>query len=187
MNRKHIIAIVIAIIFIISLFFFFTRENKIGSEIKNKNIGEPAHWMNIQVLDINSRETFSISELKSSNKPIFLESFAVWCPTCLKQQQEIKKFHESSGDLFISVSLDTDPNEDEEIVKEHADKHGFNWRYAISPEEMTLSLIDEFGIGIVNAPNAPLILICNNESFRMKSGVKTSQFLMQEIESKCGG
>ncbi len=55
-----------------------------------------------------------------------LETFAVWCPTCKKQQLEIKKLHEDVGDAVVSISLNVDPNEDAKTVMEFADSNSFS-------------------------------------------------------------
>ena len=65
-------------------------------------------WMDIELTDVRTGQTFRISDF--SGKPILLESFAVWCPTCLRQQNEIKKVKSSEGDDIVHISLDTDPN-----------------------------------------------------------------------------
>jgi len=41
-------------------------------------------WMEIELVDVATGETFKISDFKGN--PILLESFAVWCPTCLAQR-----------------------------------------------------------------------------------------------------
>lgn len=134
------------------------------------------------LIDIATGEEFRITDF---DKPILLESFAVWCPTCRKQQEEIKALHEDVGDTVVSISLDTDPNEEEEIIQEHIDEHGFDWYFAISPVEFTQSLIDEYGVNVVNAPSAPVVLICNEQSYFLESGVKKAEELKAHIEDKC--
>lgn len=142
------------------------------------------HWQDTELKDVNSEKTFKISDFRG--KPVILESFAVWCPTCTKQQIELKKFHEEVGDDVISISLDTDPNEDEQVVKEHSQKNNFNWYYVVSPPEFTQTLINEFGIKIVNAPSVPIILICEDGSYRfLQSGIKTKDDLKQAIKEGC--
>lgn len=117
-------------------------------------------WRDIPLRDALSGETFRISDFAGT--PILLESFAVWCPTCRKQQNEIRKLHEEIGDKVISISLDVDPNENEELVREYALRNGFNWRYAVAPPELIRALIDQFGTAIVAAPSAPIVLLCSD-------------------------
>ena len=136
-------------------------------------------WRNMELVDISTGDKFTIDQF---DLPVVLESFAVWCPTCTKQQREIKELHEDVGDVFISVSLDTDPNEDKQKVLNHIDSNGFDWYYAIAPSDLTQSLIDEFGIGVINAPSAPVILIDSSKNARfLHSGIKSANELKGKL------
>ena len=181
MKKKLILPIIIiGLIGIILVFVFFSSSKNIEITERSNNLVNPI-ILNTELKDIKTQQNYKISDF--SDKPVLLESFAVWCPTCTKQQQEIKKLHEEIGDSVISISLDTDPNEDESRVLDHIEKNGFDWYYSISPIEFTQTLIDEFGISIVNAPSAPVILICNNEARKLDSGVKDVNELKKELES----
>ena len=190
LEKKGIISIIIiAVVLVLGFVIFNSNSNNSGSSgsTPNEAIKEEkiiaGNWIDFELTDIRTGEKFKISDL--NNKPVLLESFAVWCPTCTRQQREIKKLHEEVGDDVISISLDTDPNEDESRVLEHIKRNDFNWHYAIAPIEMTQSLINQFGIGIVNAPSAPVVLICNNEARKLDSGVKSVGELKEEIEKGC--
>ena len=145
----------------------------------------PADWRDYELVDTRTGETFRVCEFEG--KPVLLETFAVWCPTCLKQQQEVKKMVAEGGKGVIHISLDVDPNEDEEIVRNHMESNGFKWYSAVAPPEMTQDLIDEFGITVVNAPAAPVILVCEDQSARLleQRGVKPVALLEEEIEKGC--
>ena len=148
----------------------------------------PRDWRDIPLRDVISGETFRISDF--ADQTVLLESFAVWCPTCTKQQEEVRKLHEQVGDRVISISLDVDPNEDEQLVREHALRNGFHWRYAVAPPELTRALINRFGTAIVAAPSAPMILICgegseDQEARLLKRGVKKADRLLEEIQRGC--
>ena len=86
--------------------------------------GSP-QWMEIELTDVATGETFKIGDFKG--KPILLESFAVWCPTCLAQQKEVVSLEvvggngrdsaillrrdlnlKSSGDLPCDLTLEID-------------------------------------------------------------------------------
>lgn len=191
MNKK-IILLFFIIIFAIGGFIFlnFNSENKnlnpelneiIGSTIPPQELEiEPQKsWREIEIQNVITNEKLIINDIQ---KPIILESFAVWCPTCKKQQEEIKELHEEIGDEIISISLDTDPNEDKEQVINHLTRYGFDWTFVIAPKELTKSLIDEFGVGIVNAPQAPIVIICQNKEVKfLGRGVKSSEELKDEI------
>jgi len=159
--------------------------NKRGQLVLQEEEVESAQaWMDIELKDIRTGELFKVGDFKG--KPILLESFAVWCPTCLRQQKEIEKLKVKEGDTIIHISLNTDPNEDEAKIREHLEEHGFDWYFAVAPPELTKALIDEVGLAIVSAPLAPVILICEDQSVRfLRGGVKSAEALLSEIEKDC--
>jgi peroxiredoxin len=140
-------------------------------------------WKDTTLTDVQGN-TFKVSDFQG--KPVLLESFAVWCPTCTKQQKEIMKLHEELGDGFVSIALATDPNEDKQKVMEHAEKNNLDLTYVISPPSFTQNLISEFGVVIANAPAVPVILVCENQESRLlQNGLKSPQELKEEIEKGC--
>ena len=179
-KRGKITIIIIAIVFALGFVFFNFNSNDL---VETEKVSA-ASWIDFELKDIATGKTFKISDF--NNKPVLLESFAVWCPTCTKQQRIIKDLHKEVGDSVVSISIDTDPNEDESRVLGHINNNGFNWYYAIAPVEMTKSLINQFGIGIVNAPAAPMVLICADGNVRkLGSGVKSVETLKIEISKGC--
>lgn len=172
-------AVAIALLF--ALDPFGTRvvhaEEPIEEAATNSELDLPA-WMDFELVDAVSGEVFTIREM--IGKPILLESFAVWCSTCLRQQKEVAKLAESEGDRILHISLDTDPNEDLDRVKDHALRNGFGWYFAVAPIEMTQMLIDTFGLTVVNAPRAPVVLIAEDGSSRLlENGVKFAAELLE--------
>lgn len=190
---KKIIIGIIAIIAVIAIIYYLSPQTTNGpmqeKDVNTLKTDEPSQvqisdWRKAELIDVRTSEKFMISDFNS--KPVLLESFAVWCPTCRKQQDQIKSLHEEINDIVISISLDTDPNEDESKVLEHINRHGYNWFYAVSPSILTQALIDEFGISFVNAPGAPVVLICAGGEARMlDSGVKSKDELKDEINKGC--
>jgi cytochrome oxidase Cu insertion factor (SCO1/SenC/PrrC family) len=191
MKNGIIITVVVIILLIIGGFFLFNNSTSSTSKTNQDIVPTPSAqskininnkaWADIELKDINTQSTYTIKQLNS--KPILLESFAVWCPTCTKQQKIIKDLH-NEEDNFISISLDTDASEDEEKILAHTQSNGFDWRYSVSPIELTQSLIEDFGPGIVFAPSVPLILICpNGDAEKLPNGVKSIDDLKTAIAS----
>tara|TARA_Y100000034_G_C6720267_1_gene318628 strand:+ start:161 stop:733 length:573 start_codon:yes stop_codon:yes gene_type:complete len=159
-----------------------TVETNTPSTENSPPITPPA-WMDIELKDIKTGNNFKISDFKGKN--VLLESFAVWCPVCTKQQKEMQKLHGTPG--IEIIELDTDPNENEAKVLEHINKNNFQGLYAVSPTSLTNALTDEFGLGVVSAPSAPVVLICEDSSTRfLKRGVKSADKLKEEIAKGCG-
>ena len=140
-----------------------------------------AGWLAIELTDVRTGESFTIAEF--ADTPVLLESFAVWCPICTNQQKQVRTLHEKVGDEVVSIALNTDPNEDRAKVAAHLERHGFDWRYAVAPPELILALKEEFGVGILNAPSAPVVLICPDQNVRelLRRGVKRANFLQEQV------
>jgi thiol-disulfide isomerase/thioredoxin len=155
-----------------------------GSDGSDGSDGADGDWRSATFTDVRSDETFSIDSL-ASERPVLLETFAVWCSTCLRQQKQLRALHEQVGDDVVSVALDVDPNEDAQKVRNHLEKHGFDWRYAVAPAEVTQSLIDQFGQSIAHPPSAPVVLVCADGSRRLKDGVKSAETLEQQVADGC--
>jgi len=159
---------------------YFTGAAGVGG---SNNGPAGSGWKDTLLTDVGSGQSFRISDFKG--KTILLESFAVWCPTCKQQQDQIKEL-EGMDDSIVHISLNTDPNEEESRVREHMERNGFDWYFAVSPAEMTRELVAEVGLGIVNAPGAPVVLICGDQSTRfLKSGVKSASELTDEVHRGC--
>lgn len=188
MNKKKVWVGIIALLIVVAGFFMF-NGNSIESESVNveekKSSTLDATWRHTVLEDINTGESYKVSDFLG--KPVLVESFAVWCPTCTKQQQEVGKFHDMVGDEVVSISLDTDPNEDVSKIEEHLERNGFSWRYSVAPVELTKSLIDDFGQNVVNAPQAPVILVCaDGSASQLPRGVKSAEELQEFISQRCG-
>jgi cytochrome oxidase Cu insertion factor (SCO1/SenC/PrrC family) len=124
-------------------------------------------WRAVELTDVRSGEAFTVGGFGGS--PVLVEFFAVWCPVCTSQQREVGTLVERRNDL-VAVSLNVDPNEDADQVREHAEKEGFDWRYAVAPPAMTKALIDEFGAVVTNAPAAPVVRICSDRTATLVDG-----------------
>ena len=180
MNTVNCMKNVIITIFILISIFLYGCSNQIETPQTLKT----PNWHNIQLEDVNTGEVYTIGEL--NDKPILLESFAVWCPICTQQQREIKKLHEEIGDTVISIGLDIDSNEDKNTILKHIQSNGFDWIYSISPPDLTKELTNEFGREVVSAPIVPMILICEDgNSYFLDRGFKSVEKLKASINEKC--
>ncbi|MFB6310047.1 MAG: TlpA family protein disulfide reductase [Salinirussus sp.] len=135
-----------------------------------------SNWRTASLTDVLTGESFSIDGLAG---PVVLETFAVWCPTCTEQQKELGQLRDTELSL---VTLNTDPNEDAEKVRRHAEEHGFDWRYAVAPAAYTKALVDEFGTAVTVAPRTPVIVICDDgtATFLDNAGIETADRIRSE-------
>lgn len=183
-QRKRIILLFLALVSAMLSIGCLGETVQDGDQSIQEKVGTRPAWMDIGLRDVSTGQEFKISDFVG--KPVLMESFAVWCPTCTEQQKQTKELEKRVGDAIIHISLDTDPNEDEEQIREHIEKNGFTWLYAVSPIELTQGLIDQYSIKVVNAPAVPMVLICPDQSTRfLRSGVKTPDDLINEVEKGC--
>lgn len=137
-------------------------------------------WQDIELQAVDESDPFTI---RSLDRPVLVETFEVWCSTCTRQQQEVKSLKEDVE--FESVTLGTDPNQNPGRILEHKSRYGFDWRYAIAPQQMIDQLRAEYGNEIAHPPSAPMILVCENGTRQLPSGVKPASDLAEEIEAGC--
>jgi hypothetical protein len=64
----------------------------------------------------------------------------------------------SLGDV-VMVSLDTDVNENEELLRRYAEQNGFRWRFALASRELLRDLADQFGTQFLTQPSEPMFLV----------------------------
>lgn len=107
--------------------------------------------------DARTGETFSLGSF--AGKVVLVEGMAVWCPLCTDQQRQIRAALPSLGADVVVVSLDTDPNEDEQILRRYVERNGFNWRFAIAPRSLADALAAAFGTRFLDPPSTPLVVI----------------------------
>ena len=144
---------------------------------------ESPAWYSISLNDARTGQAFSIESLKG--KVILVETMAVWCSNCLKQQGEVKALHENFGqrDDFVSIGLDIDPNENEAQLKDYIEAKGFNWLYAVSPADVSREIASLHGDQFLNPPSTPILVIDRHGmAHPMPFGFKSAEDLLKFIQ-----
>jgi thiol-disulfide isomerase/thioredoxin len=137
-------------------------------------------WLDTELTDVATGDTFRISDFRG--RPVIVKSFAVWCSVCSRQLAELTRLVQMTDDVVV-VAIDLDQNEEAALVREHIERNGFAGHFAMSPQELTSALIDEFGIGIANPPQSPKVLVnADQTSATFFDGVKTADDLREMIE-----
>ena len=108
------------------------------------------------LVDTEGRE-FSLSDFRG--KYVILDFFAIWCTPCKIELAHLKDLKHQLGDEIVIISLDVDPEETEQQVKDYKRANGMDWIVARDTEYLsmpykisaipTLVLIDPSG-NIVN-------------------------------------
>ncbi len=116
-------------------------------------------WFSAELTDVNSGETLTVADLKG--KVVLVETMAIWCSNCLRQQKEVKALHETLGmeDGLVTLVLDIDPNENAEHLRDYAAKHGFDWTYVVAPREVAREIGQLYGDQFLNPPSTPMLIV----------------------------
>jgi cytochrome oxidase Cu insertion factor (SCO1/SenC/PrrC family) len=139
-------------------------------------------WYAAQLTDVNTGSTFRVADFEG--KVVLVETMAVWCSTCLRQQQQVQALHGLPGerDDLVSLALDIDPNETPDVLKAHADRHGFDWHYAVAPVEVAREIGQLYGDQFLNPPSAPMLIIDRQGQVHpLPFGVKSAQVLQEAL------
>jgi cytochrome oxidase Cu insertion factor (SCO1/SenC/PrrC family) len=158
-----------------------------GEMMGDESMAMPGFFA-VALKDAASGSSFTFGDFKG--KVVLLEPFAQWCPTCLRQQQQVARLHTllGEGDDLISVGLDIDPNEDEAMLQQYLAVHGFDWRYAVAPQEVASEIGELYGSQYLNPPSAPMLLIDRHgEVHPLPSGVKSAEQLLEIVEPFLAG
>src|SRR5690606_13578148 len=133
--------------------------------------------------DVNSGEAFTINDLKGN--VILVETMAVWCSNCFKQQTEVKSLHETLGerDDFVSLGMDIDPNEDAAQLKSFVEGNGFDWKYVVSPAEVSAEFASLYGGQFLNPPSTPMLIIDRKGvAHPLPFGIKSADELLKALQ-----
>ncbi len=118
----------------------------------------PAAWLDIELTDAESGETFTLASL--AGNVVAIEPMAIWCGNCKAQQDNVQQAYdqiEAAGVTYISLGID--PGEAPEALAKYADRRGYEWTFVQSPVELSRGLSDLFGPQILSAPSTPLIVL----------------------------
>jgi cytochrome oxidase Cu insertion factor (SCO1/SenC/PrrC family) len=140
-------------------------------------------WYSASLTDASTGQAFKINDFKG--KVILVEAMAIWCPTCLKQQEQVKTLQTSLGqrDDFVSIGLDIDPNEDLVSLKSYVENNGFDWLYAVSNTDVSSELSSLYGDQFLNPPSTPIVIIDRHgEAHPMPFGLKSADELLKFIQ-----
>ncbi len=153
------------------------------SEVMTEEPSVSPAWVSGELVNVATGEAFKLSDF--AGKVILVENLAMWCPTCLKQQEQVKLLHEQLGadsDL-VSVGFDVDQNEVEEDLKKYVESNGFDWYYAIPSLDIVREIANLYGANFLNPPLTPVLIIDRKGVVHpMNMGLKSAEDLKLFIE-----
>jgi thiol-disulfide isomerase/thioredoxin len=155
----------------------------VTAEVMTEEAAELPGWLSNELVNIKTGETIKLTDF--AGKVVLVENFAMWCPTCLKQQEQIKLLHEQLGEDsdLVSIGFDVDQNEKAEDLKKYVESNGFDWIYAIPSLEIVREIANLYGANFLNPPLSPVLVIDRNGVVHpMNMGLKSAEDLKLFIE-----
>jgi len=140
-------------------------------------------WFNAALTDAATGGSFKIQDFKG--KVVLVQTMAIWCPTCLRQQKEVKALHDQLGerDGLVSVGIDIDLNEKIDGLKAYTAKNGFDWTYTVATADVAREIGNLYGQQFLNPPSAPMLIIDRHGAVHpLPFGVKSAADLQKALE-----
>lgn len=140
-------------------------------------------WFSASLTDARTGQAFSVNDFRG--KVVLVETMAIWCSNCLKQQGQVKSLHEQLGsrDDFVSIGLDIDPNENADALKSYVESRGFEWLYAVPSADVSREIASLYGDHFLNPPSTPIVVIDRHgNAHPLPFGIKSADDLMQSIQ-----
>ncbi len=140
-------------------------------------------WFDWELTDVNSGSNFSISE--HQGKVILVETMAIWCSNCLRQQGEVKRLHAALGERadFVSLGIDIDPNEDSAALSAYTRQNGFDWLYVVASDELINEISSLYGVQFLNPPSTPMLIIDRqDDTHALPFGIKSAEELQSALQ-----
>jgi hypothetical protein len=158
-------------------------DSSADAAMKDEPVIELPAWFSASLTDVSTGQPFTIAD--HQGKVVLVETLAVWCSNCLKQQREVLALHEALGerDDFISVGLDIDLNESAEQLRDHAVRNGFDWTYAVATPDVARAISDLYGVNFLNPPSTPMLIIDRaGQVHPLPFGIKKAADLQAALE-----
>ena len=140
-------------------------------------------WFKANLTNARTDETFTVADFKG--KVVLVETLAIWCSNCLKQQGQVLALHDLIGerDDFVSLGIDIDPNENAAALSSYIDKNGFDWLYTVAPTEVAREIGQLYGDQYLNPPSTPMLIIDRDgEVHLLPFGIKSAESLLEELQ-----
>ena len=157
-------------------------EGEEGGEMMDEEMASPA-WFDATLTDVNSDQSFTINDYHG--KVVLVETLAVWCSNCLRQQQQVQALLENLGmeDDLVVLGLDIDTNETAGILLDHSTSHGFDWLYAVAPRDVAREIGQLYGDQFLNPPSTPMLIVDRHgEAHPLPFGIKSADDLQAALE-----
>lgn len=117
-------------------------------------------WTQLTLTNSRTGETFTLADF--AGKTVWVEPMASWCTNCLGQQKLVREaIAELGADAsnYVFISLSVEPNDNDTIIAEYAERNEFAWLFAVATPDMVLALVEQYGRTITSPPSTPHFIL----------------------------
>ncbi|MFW5748889.1 MAG: hypothetical protein ACOCYT_04670 [Chloroflexota bacterium] len=146
---------------------------------------ERPDWQQIALRDVNTGETFTLGDFYG--EAVFVEPMATWCSNCRSQLRNVAStiplLEEAGVDNVRFIALSVELTLDDTRLARYTQDNGFEWTFAVMPEDLLVQLIDQYGRSIGNPPSTPHFIIRpDGTTTDLSTGIDTPEQLVTMIE-----
>lgn len=146
------------------------------------DVSESATWRTEPITDVTADEDVRI---ETFDRPAIVHTFATKCAVCQSQHGQFEEFYASVGDDVEIVDLTIDPQDDPDTIRSYADEEGLDWRFGTATEEITGSLVSDFGQEVTSSAASPVVVACPDGAVYTLEKVIDADDLESVLEDVC--
>ncbi len=158
-------------------------EDLADAQMEAEAAYQQEEWYSWDLTDVNSGAVFKVVD--HQGKAVLVETMAVWCSNCLKQQKEVIRLHEMIGERegFVSIGVNIDPNEDADYLRAYIQDNNFDWLYVVASPELIDRISTLYGVQYLNPPSTPMLIIDRQGvAHQLPFGIKSAEELMSALD-----
>lgn len=117
-------------------------------------------WATAELTDVRTGEPLSIAALVADGQVVFIETMAIWCTNCRRQQIDVVTALSQLGAANVRwIGVDVDPSESADALATYSHELGFDWPFVVADADLARSLATEFGDAVLAPPSTPIIVV----------------------------
>lgn len=117
-------------------------------------------WATAELTDVRNGERFRITDLVADGRVVFLETMAIWCANCRRQQGDVVvALSQLDPARVIWIGVDVDASESAEALADYSRTLGFEWPFVVAGKDLARALATEFGDQVLSPPSTPIIVV----------------------------
>jgi thiol-disulfide isomerase/thioredoxin len=132
-------------------------------------------WATATLTNVRTGTTFRIADLVAEGRVVFVETMAIWCSNCRRQQEEaVAALEQLDPEKVTWVGIDVEASESADALAAYSEDNGFDFTYAIADTALARALVADFGDQILNPPSVNVVVIGPDGGVTPGRGHKTA-------------